>query len=197
MTAILDPLTLDEDTLDKLLDAASNTAVARRFNDPSFREVISSVEKNSKNDKFTRARARELLSRIDGMLILEDAISNTQGDFTVAAETLRSVGSQEKPLGILLATFLTHPDLVDTLAENPTQSASLQSLPRLFSDSEMIVSHDEFIAFLRAFIGVASLLAVYAWADSLPNVHCRERALGILRLWQGVGGYREVSCSTV
>ena len=46
--------------------------------------------------------------------------------------------------------------------------------------------------FLRAFIGVSCVLAVYAWADSLPDEFCRERSLAILRLWQGVDGYREV-----
>ena len=61
-------------------------------------------------------------------------------------------------------------------------------------DSDTLdVSHDEFISFLRAFIGIGSVLAVYAWSDSLPNDRCRERVLGVVRLWQGVRGYREVS----
>ena len=46
--------------------------------------------------------------------------------------------------------------------------------------------------FRSAFIGVSSVLAVYAWADSLPDYLCRERLLNILLLWHGVNGYREV-----
>lgn len=93
------------------------------------------------------------------------------------------------PTGILLASLITHPDLVDKLAENP----ALAGLPpTLFVKRNLPTSYDEFIAFLRAFVGVGCVLAVYAWADSLPDERCRERCLAILRLWQGVDGYREI-----
>lgn len=140
----------------------------------------------------TRTVAQQLLSRLDGVAKLEDAISNTQGDFVGAISALKDVSRQEMPFGILLESLVTHPNLVDKLAENPTMSAPLMALPALLSNPNISVSHDDYIAFLRAFIGVACVLAVYAWADSLPDVRCRERALGILRLWQGVDGYREV-----
>ena len=54
------------------------------------------------------------------------------------------------------------------------------------------ISHGDFLGFVKAYIGVASVLAVYAWSDSLPNDHCRERTLGVLRSWQDIPGYREV-----
>lgn len=55
------------------------------------------------------------------------------------------------------------------------------------------IGHAEFIAFVRAYIGVGCVVGVFAWADSCPESACRERALGIIRLWQNVEGYREVS----
>ncbi|KAH9955114.1 hypothetical protein BGW80DRAFT_1476506 [Lactifluus volemus] len=45
---------------------------------------------------------------------------------------------------------------------------------------------------LRAWVGVACVLAAYAWADSVPNELCRSRAFGIMRVWQGVPHYREI-----
>lgn len=186
---------MDESTLEYLLEAVANPDVARRLNDPDFKDVMNSTAKNTGYNRRIRTLAQLLLARIDGVATLEDAISNTQGDFSGAARTLKDITRQEMPFGILLECLVTHPDLVDKLAENPTLSASLQNPPSLFANSNIAVSHDEFIAFLRAFIGVSCVLAVYAWADSVPDRHCRERALGILRLWQGVDGYREVSAS--
>ncbi|KAF4601365.1 hypothetical protein EYR38_006018 [Pleurotus pulmonarius] len=54
------------------------------------------------------------------------------------------------------------------------------------------MSHAEFIALTRAYIGVGCVVGVFAWADSCPESVCRERALGIIRLWQNVEGYREI-----
>lgn len=126
------------------------------------------------------------------MSILEDAILNTQGDFAAAASTIKDICTEERSLGIWLASMVTHQDLVDKLSENPPLAVPLQYPPLLFKTLKTSVKHDEFIAFLRAVIGICCVLAVYAWADSLPDRYCRERALGILRLWQGVDGYREV-----
>lgn len=144
------------------------------------------------SDSYTRELAKQLSARIEGLGIFEDAISNTQGDFARAAAALKDVASSEQSFGIWLASMVTHQDLVDKLEENPTASVPLQHPPILFKPTNMPVSHDEFIAFLRALIGVSCVLAIYAWADSLPEPFCRERTLGILRLWHGVDGYREV-----
>ena len=185
--------TLDEGTLEFLLEAVSNPDIARKLNEPAFKEMVNSVAIYAGQEKRVRTLAQQLLDRIDGVTILEDALSNTQGDFVRAVSTLRDITRQEMSFGILLASLVTHPDLVDKLAENPTMSATLRGLPALLSDPNNSMSHDDFIAFLRAFIGVSCVLVVYAWADSVPDEGCRERALGILRLWQGVDGYREVS----
>lgn len=185
--------TLDEDTVGFLLEATANPDIARKLNDPAFRETVNLTIRNMTHDRHMGTVSRQLLSRIDGVAALEDAISNTQGDFARAADTLKDISRQEMSFGVLLESLVTHPDLVDKLAENPTMSASLTALPALLSNSNTSISHDDFIASIRAYIGISCVLAVYAWADSLPDESCRERALGVLRLWQGVDGYREVS----
>lgn len=166
--------------------------MAKSFNNEWFIETLHEVEKCVTADKRTRALARQLIARIEGMGVFEDAISNTQGDFSRAAATLKDIGNHEQSFGTWLASMVTHQDLVDKLSENPSMSVPLQHPPLLFKSSSSPVSHDEFIAFLRALIGVSCVLAVYAWADSLPKPQCRERTLSILRLWHGVEGYREV-----
>ena len=160
-----------------------------------FLEAVRDVESSGIVDQATRALAARLLARLEGVTIFEDAISNTQGDFSRAALALQDIGSQESSFGTWLVSMVTHPDLVDKLSENPMSSSPAQFPPSLLKGAAPSVSHDEFVCFLRAFIGVSCVLAVYAWADSLPEPKCRERTLSILRLWHGVDGYREVRAS--
>ena len=61
---------------------------------------------------------------------------------------LRDLGSDEPSFGIALQAFVTHPDLSATIAEA------------------------EGVEF-RVWVGSACLLAVYGWADSVPNELCR------------------------
>ncbi|KAL0950200.1 hypothetical protein HGRIS_010192 [Hohenbuehelia grisea] len=55
------------------------------------------------------------------------------------------------------------------------------------------LDHSEFIAFVRAFLGIGCVLAVWAWADSVGDSACIERSLAVIRVWQGVEGFREIT----
>ena len=189
---VFDASVLDEETLSKLLNAAANADIARFMNDSSFLDVVQQVASNNTATREARTLASQLLARIEGWSVLEDALSNTQGDFSAAAATLADLSSQEASFGVWLASMITHQDLVTKLSENHITPLSSQYPPLLLKRVKPSASHDEFVAFLRAFIGVSCVLAVYAWADSLPEPQCRERVLGILRLWQDIDGYREV-----
>lgn len=190
LPSIFDASSMDVVTIIRLMHAASNVDIARALrNDRSmnifqqFRDVASSRE--------TRKDLHRLLARITGWQVLEDALSNTQANFIEAASMLKDVGYEDTSFGILVESMITHSGLGPMLAENPVLPIP-QTPPLLLSPSPNPVSHDSFIAFVRAFVGVACVLAVYAWADSVPHNGCRERTLGVLRLWQTVDGYREV-----
>jgi hypothetical protein len=147
-------------------------------------------------DQETKSAARKLATRLPQWQILEDALSDTQADFYAAAGLMKDISSSEQSFGIWLESMIMHPDLLTKLGENPVLPIAHSRPPVLMGSSLSTVSHDEFVVFVRAYIGVASVLAVYAWADSLPNDRCRERTLSVLRLWQSVDGYREV-CHTM
>jgi hypothetical protein len=184
---------LDESTILRLLDAATNPDIARHLNNNWFLELLRSVQSTPGASHEMQLATRRLATRIQEWQILEDALSNTQADFNQAAAMMKDIGTEEQSFGIWLESMTTNSELVLKLAENPVLPISQSHPPLLFGQSMASVSHDEFISFVRAYIGVSSVLAVYAWADSLPNHQCRERSLGILRLWQTVDGYREAS----
>lgn len=131
------------------------------------------------------------MTRIRGWSVLGDAIASTQGDCVAASALLRDIGTEEQSFGIWLESMITHDEVVASLAENPVLPVSLLRLLS-YRNPSTLPSQDEFVAFVRAYVGVACVLAVYSWSDSLPDERCRARTLGILRLWQGVDGYREV-----
>lgn len=194
---IFEAADLDDLTLLRLLDASTNASIARHLSAPWFLNMLNTIKTAPAADRETKAAARKLGVRIQQWQILEDALSNTQADFHAAAGFMKDIGTSEQTFGIWLECMTTHQDLVTKLAENPVLPIAHSRPPALLGNGSSVVSHDEFIAFVRAYIGVASVLAVYAWADSLPNDRCRERTLGVLRLWQGVDGYREVRCATL
>jgi hypothetical protein len=184
---------LDEDTLERLLEAVSNNDIAKAFNAAWFRGVLASISGGGSSGRKLRLLARQLLARLDGMSHVDDALLNTQGAFSAAALAIKDISSQQHSFGTWLTCMITHRDLLDKLNESPPPTTPVHPILSLFDAYKGSISHEQFIAFLRAVIGVSCVLSVYAWADSLPVKRCRERALGIIRLWQSVEGYREVS----
>lgn len=138
-----------------------------------------------------RRAASRLYQRIKGWEVLEDSLSNTQAPFSKAVAQIKDIAMDEGPFGIWLENMLLNRDILDRLLENLLPEQPLPHPPSFINNSE-ICSHDDFIAFLRAFVGVAAVIAVYAWSDSVPVETCRERAISILRLWQTIDGYKEV-----
>ncbi|KAH9938022.1 uncharacterized protein B0H18DRAFT_1080825 [Fomitopsis serialis] len=192
VSAVFDSANMDEGTLIRLRDAATNSDIARHLNNDYFLQTLLTISKDPSADAETRSAATKLMARVQGWVILEDTLSNTQGDFVTAATLLKEIGTEEAALGVWLESMVTHEDVAATLRENPPMPIPLPHPPYLFGSLKSSISHDEFVAFLRAVIGVAAVLAVYAFADAWPHTLCRERALAIIRLWQGVDGYREI-----
>ncbi|KAA1473391.1 hypothetical protein DENSPDRAFT_902536 [Dentipellis sp. KUC8613] len=188
---IFDPSVLDEDTLAHLLIAAANPDVARHILASPFAGDLQALQTSALTSPAIKTAAQRLTAVICGWDVLADALWNTQADFRAAGAFLRTAGTEEPTFGTALHALVTHADIVAGLAENLVVPRSMEH-PPLLLDGDCVASHDEFIAFLRAWIGVACVLAVYAWADSLPNGECRERALGVLRVWQETKGYREI-----
>ncbi|KAG6841858.1 hypothetical protein C0991_006266 [Blastosporella zonata] len=184
---------VDEETLLCLLEAASNVDIARRMNTEGFLFTLRQVQENHKADTLTQAAARRLSTRITDWQCFEDALTNTtRGNFAQSWNMLQDIGRLEPSMAIWLESVIHHEDMVAKLAKIPVQGSLLSHYPLHAHDKADIPSHDAFITLVRAFIGVASVLAVWAWTDSLGNDACREHASAVIHLWQGVDGYREI-----
>ncbi|KAG6845449.1 hypothetical protein H0H87_009357 [Tephrocybe sp. NHM501043] len=185
--------TLDDDeTLLCLLEAASNVDIARRMNTAPFLLSLRQIQESHKADASTQATAQRLSARIAGWQCFEDALMNQRGNFEQSWDMLQELGKVESSMAIWLESVIHHEDMVAKLAEIPVQASLLSYCPLYFRDSIKISSQDAFIALVRAYIGVASVLAVWAWTDSVGNDACREHASAVIHLWQGVDGYREI-----
>ncbi|KAF9236224.1 hypothetical protein BU15DRAFT_89269 [Melanogaster broomeanus] len=180
----------DEDTIFTLLDASTNPDVARLLNSDWFKDILQSLEALPTAQREVKKGARRLTARLRDWQIFESALSDSDGDFLDACRFLKELGSEEKSFGIWLSCMTNHEDLLASMRNGPPPSQG--PFTSLLDPPSMGISHHDFIEFVKAYIGVASVLAVYAWSDSLPNDNCREQTLGVLRLWQDVPGYREI-----
>lgn len=183
---------LDKSTLLYLLDATANLDIARHLKLAGVPDTLSRIIDSLTNNADTKRVARRLQGRLAGWEVFEDALSNTLAPFGSAVSMMKDIALEEMSFGIWLSTMLSHGDMLDRLTENAPAPHLLPQLPSLWSVANQKCTHGEFIAFVRAVIGVSSVVAVYAWSDSVPVESCRERSLTILRFWQGVDGYREV-----
>ncbi|KAG8218983.1 hypothetical protein J3R82DRAFT_4726 [Butyriboletus roseoflavus] len=180
----------DDDTIYTLLDASTNPDISELLNVDWFKDTLRSVESLPTARREVKKGAQRLTARVRHWQIFEDALSNPEGNFVDACRFLKDVGSEEKSFGIWLSCMTMHEDLWASLLDGPTHGDG--PLASFLDPPSTAISHGDFLGFVKAYIGVASVLAVYAWSDSLPNDHCRERTLGVLRSWQDVPGYREV-----
>jgi hypothetical protein len=190
---VFDRDNLDAQTLRYLLDAAANADIAHFMNNGSFSALLHEVQVHFGVDKPTVTAARRLEGRIRSWDVFDDALSNAEGNFRESSQMLRDIGTDEQSLGIWLESMILHDDLQTKLSESPllpTQSCPSSLLHPSMASSA--VSHDDFITFVRAYIGVACVFAVWGWADSLGSDHCREQTLAVVRLWQTVDGYSQV-----
>jgi hypothetical protein len=159
---------MDEDTLDHLLVAAANPDIARAFTAANLPKNLEAVASRPGVDPYVKRAAQRVIDRLRSWDALSAAIQGTDLSFIPLREALRDLGSDESSFGVALHALVTHPDLAATIAQ-----------------TERLVE-------LRAWVGVACVLAAYAWADSVPNELCRSRAFGIMRVWQSIPRYREV-----
>ncbi|KAI9464297.1 hypothetical protein F5148DRAFT_1210170 [Russula earlei] len=157
----------DEDTLDHLLVAAANPDIAKEFTAANLPKELEAVASRQGVDSYVKRAAQRVIDRLRGWETLSAAIQNPDLLSIPVREILQDLGSDESSFGVTLHALVTHTDLAATIAEA------------------------EGLMELRAWVGVACVLAAYAWADSVPNELCRSRAFGILRVWQSSPSYRE------
>jgi hypothetical protein len=183
-----------------LLDAAANFEIAQHFSgNEAFLSIFKGIQNNSRTEKPLLDAVNKLIARLRGWQLFEEALTNPNGEFMESARFLKDICAEEYSLGCWLECMSSHESLVAKLGDS-TVLPSPPVLPPLLFQSQTPTSHQQFLVFVRAVIGIASVLAVWAWADCIDNElqqdrACRERASSVLALWQGVDGYREVKFS--
>ena len=202
-SSIFTSITLSDTlTLKTLTDACSNALIARHFlTQTSLLGIISDMRDSPHftSDRALVSSIDRLRTRILGWQAFERALSHQHGenDWSRPAGLVYDVCQEEQALGNWLASMILHDDILARLAKSPPPMAQ-STPPVLFhcdldgEDESALITHDDFLAFVRACVGIVAVLGVLAWADSVGNVDCRERTLAVIHLWQTVDGYREV-----
>ena len=184
---------MDETTILCLAEAAASTEISRYFlEDPLFMQNLEDMIQSQKTHKSVQKALKKLTNRIYGWRIFEYALENNDGDFSASSAFLKDITSDEFALGCWLECMINQEELYGKLARNEVVTSPRSAPPVLFQETPPSISHEEFVMFVRALLGVSTTLAMLAWSDSLGDDPCCERTLNLLVAWQGVDGYREV-----
>ncbi|CAK5262861.1 unnamed protein product [Mycena citricolor] len=174
----------DHSTLQRLWDAVANIEITRHLNVDWFLEALDHIQQNGNTKRYTRALAGKIQLRMQRWIAFEDVLLNQTGDLREAAKLLSDVSEGEQSMAIWLQNMLEHPSVAHALSQTPPNGS-----PRLSAE---IGSREDLVMWTRAYMGVGSVLAVWAWADSLGKDAAAEQTLATIKLWQDVDGYSQI-----
>lgn len=92
---------------------------------------------------------------------------------------MKDIDLEEKLLGMWLSCMTIHEELLSAVWNAQSLEDNLTGHFGICINRRFVAN---FLAFVKAYIGVACMLAVYASSNSLLNDHLRERTFGVLKL---------------
>jgi hypothetical protein len=179
--------TITYDTLARLTEAASNQHVAAFLNSEAAHRNLGTVLNDLALDPDHAALVKSLKARLQGWDILSDALHNTRGGFATALAFIDDLVEDQSSLGVWMHYLAEDPEFLSRLSENPSISG-----PPPPSIEEACTSHDTFVSYLRALIGVGLTTCVLLYTDGRRHPEVGEKILDIIQLWRLCPGYREV-----
>jgi hypothetical protein len=175
------------DTIARLNEAAANLNMSTFLNSEPFLRSLDRILGDPTLEADQTALSRSLKLRLHGWNALSDALLNTRGDFKAALAFLADLVEDQSSLGVWLGYLASDSDFLVRLSENPSMSA-----PPPLSPEDACTSHDTFVSYLRAFIGIAFTICSLLSVNRNESEALSERFLTIIRLWRSYPGYREV-----
>lgn len=186
LAELLEPSLLDKQIIERFHDAAANPLVAKALNTPLILRNIETFRNSHASNAAVQTATVALQDRILGWEKFTKVISGHSTDISGLFSWLKELESDDMTCGIFLYSIISG----DMLAH-------IQALPVGQTDSLLTfctssASFHEFIAFLRASVGILLCLVALCWAEDTLAGTCSERLLALIRFWQETDGYREV-----
>lgn len=182
---------LDKHILERLHDAAANPRIARALGSTSVLATLQSFRNAHATSRLAKQAAIALQQRVMGWERFEKVLLGPTPDLVSVASWLKELASEDMSFGVFLLSILESETLPLRVSQLPKQDPPLS--PTALWNSTSLVSFPEFSAFLRAYVGLAYVVVVACWAENVADTSSIERIFAMLRLWQEVEGYREVS----
>lgn len=181
---------LDKHILERLHDAAANPIIARALGSTSVLDTLQSFCNALAHSRLAKQAAVALQQRVLGWERFEKSLSSPVPDLVNLALWIKELACEDMSFGVFLLSILENEPLF--LKFNRLPVLKPPASPTALWNSTSLASFSEFVAFLRAFMGLAHMMVVMCWADNVADRLNAERIFAMLRLWQEVEGYREV-----
>jgi hypothetical protein len=139
-----------------------------------------------------KAAINALQARIIGWDRFKRTLLGHPSDISTLALWINELTSDDMTCGSFIHAIIYDDSLSSLIHGYPPPEPPID--PIALWDATTVTSCSEFVAFLRALLGVFCLLVTLSYADDALMTPCIEKGLAVIRFWQEADGYREV-CS--
>ncbi len=161
-----------------LVGCRRHVEIARYFlQDEEFFNSLNEMQNSAKMDKAITKTLKKLIARIQGWASFENALADSNGDFSACAIFLKDMSADEHSLGCWLECMLIHENLTSKLSLTPIPSealppplllqerhSSVTRIPSLLLSCELFLESQLFLPHFR---GPTVLGAVYVGKEPL------------------------------
>jgi hypothetical protein len=186
---IEDDLSSGGNLIEKMIVCAANPSFANHLLKPTVMDRLKSLQIGA--DSRQETLLSSLISRVEGWKIFEQGLEKEEIQFSRVTSWIHSILGDEESFAMFIQGLAAYQPISRSLEAVPTSG----SVKPLFSHCPAHVSIADRRSFVRAVMGVSSILPIFCWANSEGKHHCLQRVIHAFLIWQMEPGYAEVGYS--
>lgn len=171
---------------ERLLLCTANPAFAEHMREQATMDGLKALR--DKEGESGKTLLDELITRVTGWTMLVQSLSKEDIDFSGVVHWIYEFLGDEDSFAMFIQGLAQYPAVSKTL--QPVSETG-RVLP-LFTKCPVHVSLDDRKAFMRALVGIGSVLPVFCWANSEGRQWTLQKVIHAFLLWQTDAGYGDV-----
>jgi len=172
--------------IEKMIVCAANPSFSNHLLEPRIMEGLKNLQ--SSVDARQKSLLSSLIARAEGWKTFEQSLEKEDIPFLPTISWIHGILGDEESFAMFIQGIVAYNPISEVLKAVPTPG----TVKPLFSLCPSYVSIADRRSFVRAIIGVSSVLPIFCWANSEGKHHCLQRVIHAFLIWQMDPGYSEV-----